>query len=191
MGLSRTSDQSASHLGDSASLRVKLFRANCDRDTTLLLEGLRVRRRHSNLHISRIYFLRRIDRFINLRDTNIRDILANDIVYHCGDGKAIEAGKGVYLPRTANVETVVNALAETGQQRDNSGEERRVRSPVDSELVVSVDAVSVVQLVDVEFLVHDEVVMATHGSADRAHEHAVPGQECQQAGCISDNLPRI
>jgi hypothetical protein len=56
-------------------------------------------------------------------------------------------------------------------------------------MAIVVDAMVVVELVDVELALLDKVVVADHDTGQRAHETGIARKESEKAGSILDNVP--
>jgi hypothetical protein len=144
----------------------------------------------SALNVFNVLRSSRIDGDIDLSRTNVRHKATDPIVCETADEEAKEAREGVDLPGSANLEVVIDRVCKAWHKRSDTNGECCESTPVDT-VPILVDAVSVVQLMNVEFLVEDEVVLADHHATNTAHECRVPGQECEQTCCISNDLPWI
>jgi hypothetical protein len=81
-----------------------------------------------------------------------------------------------YLPSTADVEVILDALGESRNQWSNAGDERSIGPPVPAS-IVPVDTVVFVKLMDIELPLFDQVVIGDDGAGEWAHETGVAGKE--------------
>jgi hypothetical protein len=56
-------------------------------------------------------------------------------------------------------------------------------------MVIPVDSAVFVHLVDVEFLLLDEIVVTDHNSSEWAHEAGVTGKKSEQTSGVVDDVP--
>jgi len=81
------------------------------------------------------------------------------------------------LPRATHVEGRLNRLCEARHERCKPGNEGSKCAPVES-IIVPVDSFSIVKLVDIQFALLDDVVIADYDTGKRAHEARISAQEC-------------
>lgn len=94
-----------------------------------------------------------------------------------------------YLPCTADVQCRIDTLCKTRKQGNEPNPKGSEGSPVDT-VVIVINPVILVELVDVELPLLDEVEIRDHDSGNGTHDARVAREECQETGCVLDNVSR-
>jgi len=118
-----------------------------------------------------------------------RDILVNDVVDDDTGGEAPRPGNAVqFLGTIGDVDVGVDGIGETGHDGADGDREGKPSPPVPP-APVSVDAVGVVHISDIEFLVADKVEIGNEDTGNRTHEARIPGKECKELSSLDDDSP--
>ena len=85
-----------------------------------------------------------------------------------------------------NIELGVDTLSEARKNWTHCNEEDKPCAPVPAS-IISVDAVRIVHVTNIEFLVADEVEVGYEDTSDGTHETCVAGEESEKLSTLDDN----
>ena len=85
-----------------------------------------------------------------------------------------------------NREVGVDTLSETGKNWADCDPKDEPRTPIPASRI-SVDAVGIVHIADIEFLVADEIEIGDEDTSDGTHETCVTGEESEELSALDND----